>query len=124
MTEAHQLAAIAIIGMTVVLVAVGAWSWLTARRTGDAADHRFAVDRAVLVAEVLIMLNVAIGGLIGIGGDRPADPLHLLYGAASLATLPVAWWWGGRDGRRHRDAWVVVGALLLVGIEARLFMTG
>jgi hypothetical protein len=124
MTEAHQLAAIAVSGVTVAMAAVAVWSWITARRSSGAADHRFAVDRTLLIVVGLFGLNVAIGGLVLATGGLPADPLHLLYGAAGLVTLPTAWWWGGRGGRRHRDGWVALGALVLVGIAARLFLTG
>jgi hypothetical protein len=122
--EAHQLAAFAVIGVTVVLPVVGAWSWLTARGSGGTHDHRFAVDRSLLVLEALIGLNVALGLILLAAGRRPEDPLHLLYAVAALVTLPAAWWWGGRGDRRRRDAWVTVSALVLLGIEARLLMTG
>jgi hypothetical protein len=123
-TEAHQLVAIAVIGMTVVLLVDAAWSWLTSRRSGGARDHRFAVDRSLLVLVGLIALNVLVGLALLADGRQPADPLHLLYAIAALVTLPGAWWWGGRTGRRRRDAWVAAFALVLLGIEARLFMTG
>jgi hypothetical protein len=124
MSEAHQSAAIAVTGVTAVLLAVAGWSWLAGRRSAGSRDHRFAVDRTLLILEAAVALNIAIGGLIAAGGDRPADPLHLLYAVAALLTAPVAWWWGGQTDRRRTDAWVAIGALLLLGIEARLFMTG
>jgi cytochrome bd-type quinol oxidase subunit 2 len=123
-TEAHQFAAIAVIGVTVIVAVVAAWSWLTARRSEGRHDHRFAVDRALLALEALVGVSIVIGALLAVSGERPADPLHLLYAVAAAVTQPAAWWWGGRTDRRHRDASVAAAAVVLLGIEARLFLTG
>jgi hypothetical protein len=62
-------------------------------------------------------------------GARPADPLHFLYGAAVLVALPIAILFGARtppaDGSRaRRDAWTIVGAVVVLGILFRLYATG
>jgi hypothetical protein len=77
---------------------------------------------------------VAVNGLAGLfllaNGPPPADSLHLLYGSAALVTLPVGVWLGrrgrgaGSAGAPRRDGWLVVAAIVLLGIELRLFMTG
>ena len=124
MTEAHQLAAIAVIGVTVVQLSVASWSWFSARGSGGTRDHRFAVDRSLLVLEGLIGLSLVLGLILLAAGRRPADPLHFLYAVVALVTVPAGGWWGGGGGRRRRDAWVAVFAVVLLGIEARLLMTG
>jgi hypothetical protein len=128
--EAHQIGGWAAVALTAALVAAAVRSVWAGRRTSGANDHRFAVDRLVLLVATVVAVNGAIGGVILVTGGRPADPLHLLYGPAALVTAPVAWWLGGRPGRRgatsrlRRDAWILVGAALLLGIELRLFATG
>jgi hypothetical protein len=129
-TSAHQLLAFAIMAITVALLATCLWSWLAARRSGGEQDHRFAVDRLVLLVEAVVAVQIGIGGLLVATGDRPSDPLHLLYGVAALATLPVGWAWGGRPdrtgavSRRHRDGWLLIATGILLGVELRLLATG
>src|SRR3954447_7819501 len=128
-TGAHQLFGYASVAVTLVLLVVASWSALAARTSSGVRDHRFAVDRAILG----LLAVVAVAGLVGlgllVGGRRPAEPLHLLYGVAALVTVPVGYWLARRGGVRssaggRRDAWVAVAALVLLGIELRLFMTG
>lgn len=134
MTAAHQILAVLVAGATVALVVAGGWSIVSARRTAGESDHRFAVDRLVLLLVALIAANGLIGlALVG-SGAHPADPLHLLYGAAALVTLPVGAWLGRRGGiragstrpgrPRRGDAWLMGAAILLLGLELRLVMTG
>jgi hypothetical protein len=129
-TDAHQILTWAVVAITVALVAAAVWSTLAGRRSAGARDHRFAVDRLVLAVLLGLAANVAVGlALVG-EGRRPADALHLLYGAASLATLPLGWLLGSRpsrDGvrsRARRDAWLLLTSVILLGIELRLVMTG
>lgn len=126
MSEAHQIVADIALAATIVLVVAAGWSLLAARRTGAQRDHRFAVDRAVLLLVAVVAANVLLGAVLFATGSRPADGLHLLYGAVALVAVPVGWAVGGRGSRSRlrRDAWVGVAALLLIGIEIRLFMTG
>jgi len=126
---AHQVAALAILGVTIALLGAAVWSWAGARTAGR-DDHRFAVDRLVLAVETLVAVEIGLGGLLLATGERPADPLHLLYGVAALVTLPVGRWWGGRPdrsgaiNRRRRDGWLILAAAILVGVELRLLATG
>ena len=130
MTDAHQFAAILIIGISLAVLAAAAWSWFAARRSAGAGDHRFAVDRLVLLAEVGIAAEVMVGGLLLVSDQRPTDTLHVLYAAIAIVTLPIGWWIGGRPGpggrvsRPRRDAWLTLASLVLLGVEARLVMTG
>ena len=129
MTDLHQLLGILVVVATVALLAAGGWSGLATRRSGGTRDHRFAVDRLVLVVIGLVLANGLVG-LVLIGtGARPADALHLLYGPAALATLPVGGWLSrrasaGAAAPHRREAWLVVATIVLLGIELRLFMTG
>jgi hypothetical protein len=129
-SEVHQFGAAAVVATTIVLLAVTIWSITAGRRSSGRRDHRFAVDRVLIVAVALIAANELAGGLLIAGGARPADLLHLLYGAAALVTLPIGWVIGsrrraGRPATRvRRDAWVAGASLVLLGLELRLLMTG
>ena len=136
MTELHQIVAVAALIASAGLLAAAAWSFAAARRSAGRSDHRFAVDRLVIVTTA----TIAIGGLLGAGllagGRRPADPLHLLYGPVALVTPAIGWWLGHRARagggppnapgtiRARHDGWLVVAAIVLLGVEMRLLMTG
>jgi hypothetical protein len=129
-TVAHQFLGLLAVAATVALLAIAGWSAFARRRSGGLLGHRFAVDRAVLVVMGFLAANVLLG-LVVLGlGARPADALHLLYGPAALACLPVGVWLGRRGdaggGPRtlRRDVWLIGATVVLLGIELRLFMTG
>ena len=130
MTGVHELLGRVALGLAFALVAAAPWSVADARRTAGAIDHRFVVDRLILLNVFVIVANVLAGALLAVGGARPADPLHLLYGVAAVVVLPLGWTLGGRTvqtgrpSRARRDAWVLAAALVLVGIEVRLLATG
>jgi len=129
-TDVHHLLGVLFLAATLGLLLASVLSVLAARRSGGAMDHRFATDRLVLVLVGVVALNGLLGLLLLAAGSRPADPLHLLYGPAALVTVPVAVWLSRRGGRAstpvpgRRDAWMAVGAIALIGLAVRLFMTG
>lgn len=130
MTDAHAFLARVVVAATIAMLLASLWSVTSARRSDNRVDHRFAVDRLVLLVVGLIAANGIVGSFLLAGDSRPADALHLLYGPAALITLPVGAWLSrrGRDftgaAGPRRDGWLVVAALVLLGLELRLFMTG
>ncbi|MFL5673653.1 MAG: hypothetical protein ACJ779_01475 [Chloroflexota bacterium] len=131
MTSSHQLLGWLMVALSGALVAVGAWSVATGRRSGGRADHRFAVDRLFIVVLASVMIAVASGLLLLATDHRPADGLHLLYGVVAVVVLPIGYVVGLRTARpetgrlmRQRDAWAVVAGIFLLGIAVRLFGTG
>jgi amino acid transporter len=126
-SEAHQTVGVVAVVATLVLLVTALWSIVAARRSGGERDHRFAVDRALLLLLGVTAVAIVLGGVVFASGSRPADALHLLYAVVALVAAPVGWWLGGRGGggrRSRRDGWLAVAALLQLGIELRLFMTG
>ena len=103
MTDLHRIVALAIIAATAGLLVAAAWSVVAGHRSGGRRDHRFAMDRLVLIVEALVLVNAALGATLAATGLRPSDSLHLLYGPAAMLTLPIGWALGAR-GRRtaHR----------------------
>ena len=130
MTDAHQFLARVVVAATIAMLLASLWSVISARRSEGRVDHRFAVDRLVLLVIGLIAANGIVGSFLLAGGSRPADALHLLYGPAALVTLPIGVWLSrrgrgpARGAASRRDSWLVAAVLVLLGIELRLFMTG
>jgi hypothetical protein len=68
-----------------------------------------------------IAAQVVVGLALVIAGQRP-QPLHWVYGAATLLALPVALAIGARVGRDER-IWIVGGAVLTVLFALRAIAT-
>ena len=103
----------------IVLVAVeaGRRAW---RRSppGDIADR---LERILLV-----VLVIAIAGGLGllVGGGRPRELLHFVYAIVVLSALPIASTMTKKASPRSRGLAGVVGALVALVVVARLFGTG
>lgn len=128
-TAVHHFLGLALVAGSLFVVAAAAWSAIMGRRSGGRSDHRSAVDRAVLVVLGILVSGGLLGVALLIGGARPADPLHLVYGPAALISLPVAIWIGaqtssGDPSRVRRDLWTAGGGIVLLGLGLRLFATG
>jgi heme A synthase len=103
----------------IVLVALEA-GWRAWRRSppGDVADR--------LEAILLVVLVIAIAGGLGllVGGARPQEMLHFVYAIVALSALPIAGTLTKKGSPRARGVAGVVGALVALVVVARLFGTG
>ena len=94
------------------------------------------VSRSLVDAGIVIVLvAVGVGALTGLSlplaGAGPRDPLHALYAAAAMVSLPIARVIGARRDP-PRDAatgrglarWLIAGALVTLGLLFRLWQTG
>jgi putative Mn2+ efflux pump MntP len=125
----HEFLGLASIAGALTVVGAAAWSVIAARRSAGRRDHRFAVDRAVLAALLLIAAAGLVGSAMFVSGSQPRETVHLLYGPAAFLCLPIAIAVGarasaGRASRMRRDTWTAVGGLVLVGLGLRLLATG
>lgn len=79
-----------------------------------------------LEAITLVALVVAIAGGLGlfVGGGRPAEPLHFVYAVVALGILPLADSLSRRAEPRTRGLATVIGALVVLVVILRLFATG
>jgi len=116
MTQLHSLGASIVLGALLVTMTLAT---LAAVRAGSPW-----VDRLRIGLNLIIGLQALTGVLLLLAGVRPHETLHLLYGAAALAILPLAGTFASEAPPRPR-AWVLVGAcLLLLVIAWRLASTG
>lgn len=79
---------------------------------------------ALIINEGVAILQGLLGLLLRVTGSAPHDPLHYLYGAVAVLTLPAAYFMSD-GGRQRRDSLVFgLAGVLLVGIALRGIMTG
>lgn len=81
--------------------------------------------RATLVlTEGLFIVQGLVGIAMFLGGARPRDPLHWLYGPLLVIVLPIAAsYLSGRDSRREALVYGVA-TLFMFGLAIRAYMTG
>lgn len=76
------------------------------------------------VVGALLVAQVALGALVYLSGARPSDGLHLLYGLAILAVLPVASSFAADAPSRSRSGVMAAAGLIGVLLAWRLLSTG
>lgn len=97
-------------GVTVVALALAAWSFLDVVR--NKAPRRWLLA-AIAGLEVLLVLQVVVGVVELATGKRPAELATFIgYLAASLVILPLAYFWAWSE--KNRSATAVLGVACLV----------
>lgn len=104
----------------VLTVIVAIWGFTNfARRLPPGASFNSAL---VLVEAVFIIQGLA-GATLFLGGRRPHDPLHWLYGILLVIVLPIAaTYTSGRDERRQSLVYGVAG-IFMAGLVIRALTT-
>lgn len=101
-----------------ILAAWGLWRFF--RKQGPDSNYW----GALVIAEILILIQGLLGGYLWLTGERPAQGIHLLYGAVAVLVIPGVYaYTKGGEGRR---VILVYGVALLfaVGIALRAIGTG
>ncbi len=82
------------------------------------------VDALRVGVTAVVVVEAAIGAAAYLTGARPGEPLHLVYGAAAVALLPLAASFASEAPPRPR-AWVLAVTLgILLILFWRLASTG
>jgi hypothetical protein len=125
MTDIHRLLGLVDLALAIALLATTAVAAALADRVPPTV-RAWAVDGLALVVEVGIIIAAGVGPLLLATGHRPADPLHLVYAAVAVLSMPAALAVAMSRGSTGaaRDRWLMVGALVLVGVSVRLLQTG
>jgi hypothetical protein len=106
-------------GVLVAVVATGLASVALALRGGSPWTERLRIGLTAIIG-----LQVVAGALDLATGARPAEGLHLLYGIAALAALPIAGTFAA-DAPPTARAWVLASTCgLLLLLAWRLASTG
>jgi hypothetical protein len=78
---------------------------------------------ALVIAEVLILVQGTLGAVLWYTGNRPARGIHILYGLVSGLTIPAVFaFTKGREDRRDMLVYGVT-ALVTVGLIMRAVVT-
>lgn len=110
------------LGVAVVVVAaVAALLVLVARQRAGAAP---AVRLFVRLCAVAAALEAVIGLALIIAGNRPTEGIHLFYGAATVAPIPVARMMARRSGAHDEMLYLLVGAVATALFGLRAVATG
>jgi hypothetical protein len=105
--------------LAVVLVGLeAAWRTLRGSPRGLLAER---LQRLFILA---LVVTVAGGLGLLVGGGRPREILHFVYAIVALGALAVADSIAHRAGPRLRGTASLVGALVALAVIARLFGTG
>lgn len=91
-----------------------------------AALDRWHEGARILAGVVLggIVVQSGIGLAVMIGGEEPQEGLHLLYGVALVAVIPLALTFASEAPRRTRSAVLAVAGTAAVLLAWRLLTTG
>ena len=116
MPQLHGAGASIVLG---AVVATGLAAILIAIRGGSPWTDRLRIGLTVIIG-----LQVLTGLALFVTGIRPGESLHLVYGLAALAILPLAGTFASEAPPRPR-AWVLAAACLILLVVAwRLASTG
>jgi hypothetical protein len=115
--QLHQLIANAVV---LYFAALGIWGLVLAlgRRGFDSA-----YQGALVIGIVLGVVQALVGSALVVGGARPRDDLHYLYGLSVIVTLPLVYQYISK--RRFSKVLAYgLASLFVMGLGIRAIMTG
>ncbi|CAA9545636.1 MAG: hypothetical protein AVDCRST_MAG43-563 [uncultured Thermomicrobiales bacterium] len=111
------------LSITIILffAIAGAWGLLEYVRGGSLSG---SIAGALIIGQVLVVIQGALGMVLFFLGNRPNNSVHLLYGFTAALVLPFVWSYM-RD-RAPRQALLLYSliALFIVGLAIRGITTG
>jgi heme A synthase len=104
-----------------ITVIVGVWGLVTYFRQQPASG---GYRSALVITEGVFIVQGLIGIVLFLGGRRPHDGLHWLYGILLVIALPIAATYAsGHEGRRESLVYGIAG-LFMAGLAIRALTTG
>ncbi len=79
---------------------------------------------AVAIAEILLLLQGVLGGVLWLQGLRPARTVHLLYGIVAPMAIPAVYVYTRGRGERAEMLMYGTTCLITVGLILRATTTG
>lgn len=111
------------LGLIALVLGLMAAGWSVGLALASKPPSRLFV-RSLIVVVVGVVLAAATGGAIAIAERPPDDPLHVVYGIAALAVLPLTAVMGAGRPANQRSIVLSVAGVVLVVLLFRLVETG
>ena len=108
---------------TIILffLVAGVWGLIEYARGGAIGG---AIAGILVVGQILVLVQGALGMVLFVWGDRPSDMVLLLYGFTAALVLPFAWsYFRDRSPRQGLLIYSLI-ALFVVGLAIRGMTTG
>ena len=83
-------------------------------------------NSALIVTEALFIIQGLVGVTLFLGGRRPHDALHWLYGVLLVIVIPIAMTYGGSSaerGERRQSLVYGIAGLFMAGLAIRALTT-
>ena len=103
------------------MAAIGLWGLLTFLK-GSSLEG--SVSGSLVIGQVLIGAQGAIGLVLFFWGDRPEETVHILYGVAAFVTMPFVWSYVRERHPRQGLFFYSLAALFIAGLAIRGMATG
>jgi hypothetical protein len=101
--------------------ALGGWgTWTFLRGHGISPSYW----GALVVGEILMLVQGVLGALLAITGNLPPDLLHFLYGALVALTWPGVYVYTHARTGRPESGWYALASFFIFGLAVRAIMTG
>lgn len=102
------------------LIIMGGWAlWRYYRKQGMDSNYW----GALLIAEILIVVQGGLGAYLWLAGLRPGRSIHILYGILAALIIPALYTYTKGDDKRPVMLIYGVALLIGVGIVLRAIMT-
>jgi hypothetical protein len=99
----------------------GLWGLLEFARGGQLGGN---IAGALIIGQVLIVVQGGLGMVLFLWGDRPENLIHLLYGFTAVLVLPFVWSYVRDRAPRQGLLLYSLVALFIVGLAIRGMTTG
>ena len=100
---------------------VGLWGLLEFARGGSLGGN---IAGALIIGQVLVVVQSAFGVILFLFEDRPDDPVHALYGLTAVLIMPFLWSYTRDRAPRQGLLLYSLVALFIFGLAVRGMMTG
>lgn len=80
--------------------------------------------RLLTITAAIGVLQALFGGILYLGGLRPAEGLHYVYGLIVLGAIPIAYVYSDQKQVRRDIIIMSIAAVAIIGAAVRAFMTG
>lgn len=118
LVDVHTRLANTALFFTIIMALWGIWRYF--RRQGVDGSYW----GALVIAEILYLVQAVIGVSLWLSGNRPGQIIHLLYGVVSILVVPGVFVYTKGDEQRRAMLIYGISFLFMIGIILRALMTG